>query len=450
MLGQDIEVKNASVTSAARRLLNGDFRQEPYWWTAAPPEEFSDGFPDSTDVLIVGSGVTGTSAAYHLAKLGHQADVLDANLIGSGAARRNAGFLSRTLKKTFTTLARSHGEGFADAAFKEVNHAFDFVTSLIRELEIDCALEPSGRLVMATSPAHLTMMIDTFNDLHRQYGTPYEVVSEADIHREVGTTHYHGAVLIPGLAKFHPGLFHSGFVNRARSAGARFHARTKLERLKQTGNGFVAHTTRGTIRARQVLIATNGYNDNEMPWLKPRLAPFSGHMLATEELSPQLLRRLLPTNRGCTDSNTNLDYFHLAPGENRLLFGGRTGATPEIPLDMAWYLHRRMCRVFPELEDVRVSRLWSGKCAGTYDLMPHVGERNGVFFASGYNFAGTPIGALFGKKVADAVATGKAVDSIFATTRMPRFPLPVRRCGGVRIVMTYLDVKDWLIARGIL
>ena len=77
MLGQDIEVKNASVTSAARRLLNGDFRQEPYWWTAAPPEEFSDGFPDSTDVLIVGSGVTGTSAAYHLAKLGHAFEKYD-------------------------------------------------------------------------------------------------------------------------------------------------------------------------------------------------------------------------------------------------------------------------------------------------------------------------------------------------------------------------------------
>jgi glycine/D-amino acid oxidase-like deaminating enzyme len=408
-------------------LLTSDFRHAPYWWDAAPLTEHSGGTPaPAYDAVIVGSGYTGLRTALELARAGRGVAVFDRERPGFGASRRNAGFLGRTLKKSYVDLKAAKGAAHAGAIYRDLMAAYESTLAFIAEEGIDCHAVRCGRLIAATSPGHFAVLEREFAGMQADLGLPHAMLPRERLREEMASDLYHGGAVIPDLGALHPGLYHRGLMERALAAGVALFgdcAVTAIERMAGGGGGrFCIATAAGETRARDVVIATNGYTPKSLPWHARRLIPFTGYMAATEELPPELLARQLPRRRTVIDSNLDIDFFRPAPDTPRLLFGGATANGLRDPEAIAALLHGRLRRALPDLADVRLSHVWTGQCAGTFDMMPHIGGEDGLWHAMGYNFAGVPMGSFFGLKLAQRILGRPEGASAFEAAAFPTMP----------------------------
>lgn len=394
--------------------LGSSCSYDPYWWRAAPLETAAAPAPSTTDVAIVGAGVTGLVAALHLARGGRKVTVFDAEEPGHGASTRNAGYVGRTLKHTFGEIAETRGLDFAIPVYRELQDAFAAVRDVVATEAIACHYRQQGRFLMATSPAMHEAMVREFELRRKHLGEEFAVIGRSDQRREIGSDHYSGGVKIEDHAGLHPGLYHKGVLDAARAAGVIIAAFTPVERFQKSPVGFDVYTPRGKCTARDLIFATNGYTGNAFPWLRDRLLPFDAYQAVTAPLGEETVRQLLPGDRTFIDWNFNVDWVRRAPGDPaRMTFGGLTGGRNQDLRVMGERLKARLLRIFPDLRELRFDHVWTGKCAGTLDLYPHIGNHEGVHFAVGFCFAGVPMGTLFGQKLARRILGQKGGESIF-------------------------------------
>ncbi|MEI9415307.1 NAD(P)/FAD-dependent oxidoreductase [Mesorhizobium sp. Cs1321R2N1] len=427
-----------------------DFREEPYWWSAAPlsaaagPQTVSG----KVDVAIVGGGITGLVAALHLARGGADVIVLDSQEIGEGAARRNAGFVGRTLKRSVSWLAAKHGTEHAVRVYRELDEALAGLGSFIEREKIDCHFKVCGRFIAANSKAHFDALIAELDDTRREVGFEYSVVEKHQVHTELASDRYHGGAVIPDLGSLHPGLYHAGLARKVLDEGVRFAPSTKVLSIDSNRVGKVVKTSRGDLVASHVIVATNGYTSRAFDWLMRRVIPFRGFIVATEILPATMIDRVMPRRRTYLDTKMNIDFLRPAPDSSRILFGGMTGTNSPQATPLAEQLRDRLVQILPDLDGVRLSRAWTGQCAGTFDFMPHIGVKEGVHFALGYNFAGLPLGTHFGEKLAARILQKGDQTSVFDVERFPTMPLYNGSPWFVPLAMRYFDWHDGRIARG--
>src|SRR4051794_20521525 len=182
----------AKIVKAIDDIALPSIKFEPYWWDAARPEPHpTAALASRIDVAVVGSGFTGMRAALELARAGRSVVVLDKDAAGSGAARRNAGYLGRGLKHSLSDLMRKHGEAQGLALYGELGEAFTGVIDFIAREKIECHLTRHGRFIAATSPKHYDLLATDLEAMQRQLGYPYEMVPRAEQRREFGSDLYH-------------------------------------------------------------------------------------------------------------------------------------------------------------------------------------------------------------------------------------------------------------------
>ena len=432
------------MSTADAALFAPDFKESPYWWDAAPPtKETPREPPGSVDVAIVGAGITGLNAALVLARAGRSVVALDASDLGHGASTRNSGYVGRTLKHSFSDLVRKHGAAYATAAYREMQMAFDAVAERVRTEQIECAFKVCGRLV-------LTKARRQYEDLERELvlrekhlGSEFTMLSRTAVRDEIASNLYCGGALIPDLAALHPGLYHRGLLERARAAGADLIGGTPVERIVPLqGGGFDLETPRGTTRAREVLVATNGYTDGLLPWLQRRLIPFDAYMIATEPLPPALMNRLLPTDRTYIDHVFDVVSIRRSPDGTRILFLWRTGTRPTGARAKGAQLLEDLSRIVPEAASLKLTHSWTGRCALTRDLWPHVATHDGIHFAGGYCFAGVPMGTYLGQKAAHRILGSAEGKTIFADRGFPSVPVISGSPWLARQAMTWYRARD--------
>jgi glycine/D-amino acid oxidase-like deaminating enzyme len=410
------------MADAGGDIFAAGFKTAPYWWDTAPrPAPDEKPLPRKVDVAIVGSGYTGLSAALTLARAERSVLVLERDGLGFGASSRNAGYVGRTFKHSFTKLVETSGLDHAVAIYRELQAAFDYVLRLIETEKIDCAFRRCGRLIVANMPRHYGQIESLLAAKHKHLGEPYEMLPAAELGRELKSGIYHGGAVIPDLGSLHPGLYHQGLADRARSAGAEIRDRAEVLGVRRESSGFTVATARGNVIARDVLVATNGYTGRTTFALSRRVLPFRGFMIATEELAPGVADRVLPNWRTTHDWHNDIDFLRRSHDGKRLLFGGLTGTASEDLPAMARRLHGRLLRILPQLAGVKLSHAWSGFCAATFDQYPHIGSMDGIRYAMGYCFAGLPAGTYFGHKAALDI-----MGSPEARTAFDRRPFPSR------------------------
>ena len=368
--------------------------------------------------------------------------VLDAGEIGGGAARMNAGFIGRTLKKSLGWLEAHRGEKHALGIYNELSDAFSRVGTVIEDEGIECHYRTCGRYIAANSARHLQELTASLDELKNKLGLGYQLVVRSNQDNELKAGRYCGGVVIPDLASIHPGLYHDGLLKRAVEAGVMFQSGPRVFRITGDAKKKIVETAAGRVAAREILVATNGYATGAFHWLARGLVPFRGYAVATEILPTELIDAVLTKRRTYLDTKVNIDFIRSAPDSERIIFDGMSGGLSGNARLKAVALRERFVDILPDLRGVKIGRTWTGFCAGTLEFMSHIGYRRGIHFASGYNFAGVPIGTMFGQKIAFRILGAGDGFSFFERTSIPKLPF---HCGSgllAPVAMRYFDLLD--------
>jgi glycine/D-amino acid oxidase-like deaminating enzyme len=390
---------------------------DPYWWDEAPRhDENPPGLPAQVDVLIVGGGFSGLCAARVLAKAGKSVLVCESEYIGYGASTRNGGMLGPSFHKLGVAgLKACYGAERTHAILRESIGFIDGVAALIEDENIDCDFYRSGRFRCASRPEHYEQMSRDLEPLVEKAGLEAEMIPAARVREEIGSDRFYGGVYYHNDGGLHPAKYHDGLIKAVRAAGAQVAPATRVTGLQRSpdGDGFRVSTSRGTVRADQVAICTNGYTGKITPWFRRRLLPIRSAMIATEELAPELMQQLMPTRRMYGDSRRVMAYYRPSPDGKRILFGGRAAGPGDRPDTNARDLRRFLVDIFPQLEKIRITHVWSGLIAYTFDHAPHLGEQDGLFYAMGYCGSGVARSTFFGDKLGHKMLADGKGDTAF-------------------------------------
>ncbi|MEA3503556.1 MAG: FAD-binding oxidoreductase [Actinomycetota bacterium] len=384
----------------------------PYWLATAPDPDYT-GRELSTDAdfVVIGGGFNGLSAALHLAKRGASVVLLESGKIGSGASGTNGGMVGSGMSLGFGTVLERYGDELGREFYMEFMTAIDMVENLIAEEDIDCDFARNGKIKVAAKPGHYDNLI-TFQELLRtQVGVETVLIPKDQLREEVGTDQFFGGLVEPRSAEVHVGKLCKGIGIAADRAGVEIHENLRATELKKTGRDAHEHsvmTDRGVVRAKKVLVCTNGYSRGLMSYFTRRIVPIGSFVIATEPLAPEICDLVMPTRRSASTSKNLIYYWRLTP-DNRMIFGGRARfavAGPKSDAKSAKILRSGMTWIFPELADARIDYQWGGMTGFTMSKIPHAGEQDGVFFSLGHNGHGVQMAVYMGKIMAD-VMNGK-------------------------------------------
>lgn len=376
-----------------------DLLHHPFWLEGLPPlPALPERPPAQTDVAIVGAGYTGLNCALEVVRGGRATLVLDAGDPGSGCSTRNGGQVGTSIKPSLSSLAARYGRERAAAIRAAGIEALAFVEERIRSEGIDCDFRRTGRFRGAHTPRHFRELVREAEEL-RAEGIEVEVVPESEQRRELGTDVYFGGLVFPRHGGLHPARYQRGLLQRVIAAGGTVVGHCQVRTIARDGAGFLLDTACGRVRAREVVVATNGYTGHLVPWLARRIVPVESTIIATEQLPRELVDRLFPTDRVAGDTCRVVSYFRASPDRRRVLFGGRVLAGRVDAATAALRLQRRMCRIFPELERYRVTHVWSGTVAWSFDELPHIGRHDGIWYALGYCGSGVSLASWLGTRL---------------------------------------------------
>ena len=419
-----------------------------YWLDTAPPFTGASQEPvgGHADVVIVGGGLTGSSAALALAKKGARVVLCEAESIGNAASGRNGGMCNNGFAQDYTAMSARLGPEVARNLYRSFDAAVDTVERLIGEEGIDCSFKRVGKLKLAAKPEHYEKLARTQALLAEQADPDTRMVSRTELPAELGSERYFGGMIFEKSAGMHVGRFVTGLAEAAARRGAQIHQYTPVTGIKPAaGGGHKIITPRGSIDAAQVLLASGTSGVGPLGWFRRRIVPVGAFIIVTEPLSVSVLDRLVPRRRMFTDTKNLVNYFRVTP-DNRLLFGGRArfaASNPRSDVKSGMILREAMAEVFPELADARIDYCWGGMVDMTRDRLPRAGERNGIYYSMGYSGHGTQMSTYMGTIMAE-VMDGRAELNPWKDFDWPAIPGHFGRPWFLPFVGAYYRLQDWL------
>jgi glycine/D-amino acid oxidase-like deaminating enzyme len=404
--------------------------QEKNFWltTVAAPVIAVRPLAESFDVAVIGAGFTGLSAARTLAKGGARVAVLEAENVGWGASCRNGGMVLTGLKLGIPALIRRYGREATRRMYAASLESIDCVEEVVREEDIACDFARCGHLEVACKARHFEEFRRGAETIEREFGRRLKLVEKKDLAIEIGSAIYHGGLVDEASAGVNPARYVAGLGCAAAKAGAEIHEKTRVTRLERSSrdgaSGWKLSTSRGELWAKDVLVATSGYTSGVTPALQRKIVPIGSFIIVTDVLRKELAKELSPRGRMIYDSKNYLYYYRLTP-DRRMLFGGRAAFFPEnenTVRESARILREGMVRVYPQLRGVKVAFVWGGTLDFAFDILPHAGRIDGMYFSLGYAGHGVAMATLLGKRMAEAILTGRD-ENPFGGMAFPGAPL---------------------------
>lgn len=367
---------------------------------------------DTAEVVIIGGGFTGLSAALELARRGIEVMLIEAREIGWGASGRNAGFVVPNFSKAdpaavVARLGRDKGRRLLDLVARGGETVFE----LAAEAGLGRQAEQNGWLQPAHSPAAAGMLkarVAAWQEL----GRPIEWLDAPETARRTGMTIYDGALTDRSGGMINPLAYARGLAASAMAAGARIIENLPVDAVEPAdGGGWSVRTPRGVVKAKQVLLCTNAETTGAAARLARSVIPLNVYQIATKPLPQDVVQRFSPAREPVSDVRANIFTFRL-DADNRLISGGMAIVPVAAENRMAATIARRLARELGLDQVPEVEHVWRGTAAVTTDFLPHVFRYGAGFYgATGCNGRGVAMTTMFGGVLAD-LATGAALDDL--------------------------------------
>ncbi|TNF91057.1 MAG: FAD-binding oxidoreductase [Gammaproteobacteria bacterium] len=381
-------------------LFTEDCKTTPYWWDNTPRSTpAATELPAAADVVVIGAGYTGLSAALHTARGDRDTVVVDAEDPGWGCSTRNGGHVSTSIKPGFDKLSARYGKKAAFDILKEGHNALAWIEEFIAAEGIECDFRVTGKFIGAHTPAQYERLGREVDNQIEGLESEAWLLPHAEQHAEIGTDLYYGGVVLPKVAGVDPARYHQGLLQRVLEAGAAVVGRCPAVDIGRDGDGFRVTTAKGVVRARDVVVASNGYTSSLTPWLRRRIIPIGSYIIATEPLARGLIGGLVPNDRMLGDTRRMVYYYRASPDRSRILFGGRVSLAESDPFKSGPRLYAEMVRIFPQLAATRISHSWVGFVGYTFDTLPHLGKHDGIHYAMGYCGSGVGMASYLGMRI---------------------------------------------------
>ena len=373
----------------------------PYWWEdGADLPDLPNIPPKTSELTIIGAGYTGLSAAITARRAGANVLVLDAGVPGQGASSRNGGMIGVHTRILQQELTRSFGANAARALLSEAPAAFAFTKGLIEQEKIDCDLQLTGRIVLSWTKTGQNKLETVADQMLRETDTALQVVDRTELCDHIYTDRYFGGIVYQDHGGLQPRKFHDGLLDIALREGVKIVQNCAVTGFKNDLKGFEITTANGVIHTTKMIVATNGYTRKPFRWLTRRFFPLPSFIIATEQLSKDVIANIAPKKHMMVETRAKHCYFRISPDGTRIIFGGRASMVPVSPEFAAKRLRATMVDIWPQLKDVKITHSWRGYTGFAFEQMPYVGRRDGYHFAMGYSGSGVALAPYLGMKLA--------------------------------------------------
>ncbi|AXT37142.1 FAD-binding oxidoreductase (plasmid) [Phaeobacter sp. LSS9] len=363
----------------------------------------------TAEFAVIGGGYTGLSAALTLAEAGADVVLLDAQRPGWGASGRNGGLVSvGSAKLADDAILRRYGQADAEQFFAAERAAVDLVETYVERLALEVDRHSRGYTFVAHRPDRLTELHDYGQEYTRRYGLPYEFIPQEEMAAHgLNSPEFHGAVNLPVGFALNPMKFVLGLTRAVEAAGVRMFSDTPVQAITPAAGGYLLQGPTGQVRARHLLVATNGYSSDDLPGaLAGRYLPVQSNIMVTRPLSEaEIADQGWWSEQMVCDSRTLLHYLRLLP-DRRLLLGLRGSVRVSEANIAATEAKARadFDRMFPAWRAVETEHFWSGLICMTRNLVPFAGAIPGMdnaFAALGYHGSGVCMAPYAGALIAD-------------------------------------------------
>ena len=370
------------------------------------------------DLVIVGGGATGLSAALHAAEAGLSVVLLEGGRIGWGASGRNGGQIIPGLRKGAADLVAAFGTERGRALFDLAVAARGLVLSLIDRHRIACDLRLTGHLLGAVKASQMRDFEVELRALDAMGYGAARLLSAGEA-RDAVDTPYHGALFEGGGGHFHTLDYTLGLARAAVAAGAVVHEHSPATLLTRTPRGVTVRTVSGAVHARQVVLAGDALLAGLCARVNGRIMPVANYVVTTAVLPK--VETLIPGDAAVSDARFVVNYFRRTP-DGRLMFGGGERYTRSAPDDIAGFVRPFLERTFPQLAGVRIDHGWGGLVSVTRSRLPDIGRDGPVLWAHGYSGQGAILSTLGGALLAEAVLGEQTRFDRFAGIAPAAFP----------------------------
>lgn len=398
------------------------------------------------DICIIGGGLTGISSAINLSKKGYSVILCEARKIGWGASGRNGGQLGIGMRKDQFTIEKKLGLKHAKELWSLGLEAVEDVKNLIKENEIDCHLV-NGVMSTACFEKDIDEYKFEIEHMSKNYDFEgYQFFNKEKIREEINSKMYLAGLLNSGSYHLNPLKLTLGLAKVAQKNNVKIFENTPIEKIREEGDRVQVMSKKGLIRANQVVVACNGYLDSILGSKKNKFMPINNYVVATEPLGEKRARQIIKNNYAVCDTRFIIDYYRFSE-DWRMIFGGGETFTSNFVKNATSFVSKRMIKVFPQLQNVKIDYSWGGTLAITVNRLPHFGTlmNNKVSYAFGYSGHGLALSVLAGKLIGENIHGDHERFKFFSDINHMSIPLgSIFRRPIYSSAILYYKIRDYL------